>query len=306
MTTCRSPFVANAHNVVPAMFRRQLEYLKQKFTIVDLRNLGTTVAGSRAVKPLVAICFDDNYRCVFDEAYPVLEQLKIPAVVFVNSSTVGNRRLMWRDKIRYLISKNMQNDFVGFLKESEHRDSYQFENLGQLGFYRWSKNPASIGSWENLIEDLRKFFLLNELEEESIARKFNLYGSRKHIVDSEFLGFGNHTESHPPIVMLSGENQRREITNGKAFLHDQAVQDVGFALPFSPYNMDTLRICYELGYRFIYTTNGFSTVLPKEFGDELLIIDRLLAAPEFSTFRRNLRLRRNKRASFRAKRKVEE
>ena len=63
-------------NVSPPAFREQMEWLARSANVIPL-------AEAAASRPGVAVTFDDGYRDNLVHAAPVLEDLGIPATVFV-------------------------------------------------------------------------------------------------------------------------------------------------------------------------------------------------------------------------------
>ncbi len=66
-------------------FRAQLEWLGDKgFSVVSTADLeGALLKGKRLPEKSVVIHFDDGYRSVFEEAFPVLRELGVPFTVFL-------------------------------------------------------------------------------------------------------------------------------------------------------------------------------------------------------------------------------
>ena len=69
--------------VNPEDFRRQLDYLVQRRTVVTLER---ALSGASAV---VALTFDDAYQSFFQEALPALEARGLPATLFVPTGRLG-------------------------------------------------------------------------------------------------------------------------------------------------------------------------------------------------------------------------
>jgi len=85
-----------------AEFRRQMDYLARHSRVISLSryvailgNASPKIPGSR---PLVIITFDDGYRSVCTEAYPVLKQLGLPATLFVSTGFIGKRTALPGEK----------------------------------------------------------------------------------------------------------------------------------------------------------------------------------------------------------------
>jgi hypothetical protein len=140
VSDAQNDFTLSGHTVSTGEFRRHLEYLTGRYTLVRWSEL-PSLRGENPPrsKPWAAVCFDDGYQCVLEEAYPILAQMRIPAAMFINLSVLGNRDLLWRDKIRFLIQNHLDAEFVDFLRTRSR--GYDFSGLEALGFYKWSKNP---------------------------------------------------------------------------------------------------------------------------------------------------------------------
>jgi len=76
-------------NVSASRFRRDLEFLDDRFEVVDLPAALThpTTGGKR-----VAVTIDDGYRSVHTHALPIARELSVPLTVFVPVGFVGGDR----------------------------------------------------------------------------------------------------------------------------------------------------------------------------------------------------------------------
>jgi peptidoglycan/xylan/chitin deacetylase (PgdA/CDA1 family) len=75
------------HNVQdPEQFRERIQWLQESYDIVSLGELMEKPLGQ---KTMVALTFDDGYRCWHDPVAPILEALKVPATFFVCSGFIG-------------------------------------------------------------------------------------------------------------------------------------------------------------------------------------------------------------------------
>jgi peptidoglycan/xylan/chitin deacetylase (PgdA/CDA1 family) len=100
------------HNVAPVELYRQLSWLRRRFRFISIDEW----LESRNRRGTAVVTFDDAYKCVFEEALPVLETLGIPATVFINGITLEGKN-QWRDKVRYLISHSLVAEFLEWLPE---------------------------------------------------------------------------------------------------------------------------------------------------------------------------------------------
>ena len=66
-------------------FTQQMEWLQEKFDIVDLEECQRRIASGHNSRPTVAVTFDDGYRENGEFAIPYLIENKIPATYFVTT-----------------------------------------------------------------------------------------------------------------------------------------------------------------------------------------------------------------------------
>ena len=87
-------------------FALQLQWLKLNAEVIsegDVR-LGLRCPGTLPQRG-VLITFDDGYRDNYTLAYPVLRQMKLPALFFVPTQPLLERRLGWWDLAAYLVKQ---------------------------------------------------------------------------------------------------------------------------------------------------------------------------------------------------------
>jgi len=68
----------------PKEFEKQIKYLKRKFEIV---NLSEILSKQPSQKPLATITFDDGYRSVYENAFPIMDKLKLTGTIFLIGNT---------------------------------------------------------------------------------------------------------------------------------------------------------------------------------------------------------------------------
>ena len=78
-------------------FRRQMRWLASHYTVVRLADLLARMRAGQSVRKTAAITFDDAYQGVFDNACPVLNELRLPATVFVVTQASATGEPFWWD-----------------------------------------------------------------------------------------------------------------------------------------------------------------------------------------------------------------
>ncbi|SBS34005.1 Poly-beta-1,6-N-acetyl-D-glucosamine N-deacetylase precursor [Marinomonas aquimarina] len=79
-----------ATSVAPDEFREHMDYLKSAgFQVVDLPQALTAIkAGEPLPEKAVAITFDDAYRNIYENGFPVLKEHGFPFTVFINTGPI--------------------------------------------------------------------------------------------------------------------------------------------------------------------------------------------------------------------------
>jgi peptidoglycan/xylan/chitin deacetylase (PgdA/CDA1 family) len=80
----------NTLSTPPEMFLRQLRFLKERYTVISPEQL-ISVMTNRGTLPdkAVLLTFDDGYRDVYENAYPILKALGLKALIFPATDYIG-------------------------------------------------------------------------------------------------------------------------------------------------------------------------------------------------------------------------
>jgi len=117
------------HNVIPetadpsdslglhmpvATFVRQMHWLADTHKIVPLGELVGRISNGGSLRGVAAVTFDDGYGGVFENAWPVLRDLGIPATVFVVAEAPGRDERFWWDdpEVRRAYSPARRQDWL--------------------------------------------------------------------------------------------------------------------------------------------------------------------------------------------------
>src|SRR5919201_575613 len=86
------------HNVVPqdggspdelglhmplSIFERQMRWLATRFALIPLDEFVSRLERGASLRRVASITFDDGYASVFEHAWPLLRDLRIPATAFI-------------------------------------------------------------------------------------------------------------------------------------------------------------------------------------------------------------------------------
>jgi len=100
-------------NIEQKTFRRHLEVLQESHDVVSLDEALCVLDGTqRAARDVAVITFDDGYRDLYQHAYPVLRDFRLPAVIYVPSAFIGTDRRLCHDRL-YAALKCMRERAIG-------------------------------------------------------------------------------------------------------------------------------------------------------------------------------------------------
>ena len=238
--------------VTPMKFEQQMRYLKRKYDILRFEEKWDSGKGEGIV-----ITFDDGYLDNFQYALPILEELEIPATVFVSVGTLENNRELWWDELeRLILSEENHLNSISIVDKKYgcnwDTSSYELKLNCYYAIHHLMKNCIDVGMREQWFEQLREQHKIDGHARDSfrtLDRHFCMSLAR-----SKYITIGAHTVSHPSLAKMSIKGQQDEIVNSKDYLEVLLQKRIDmFSYPFGvkgvDYNEDTIQICKETGIR---------------------------------------------------------
>tara|TARA_B100001057_G_scaffold494924_1_gene592639 strand:- start:7308 stop:8234 length:927 start_codon:yes stop_codon:yes gene_type:complete len=242
-----SGFNSNIDHVNLDILNLQLKTIQKYWKFVTIDEY--IVAKNK--KGLACLTVDDGYKNVVDEALDVFKNLEIPVTIFINSSTLSGK-IFWRDKVRYLIEKNMVAKYVNTSKLFEEKHINKFYSVSK------HQNFNSI----KVEKDIDRFFSTEKISLNDGDRL--CFDSKKYFIKDKLISYGNHTDNHYMLSSLNKKEQYEEIINCKNVIDKLNVtKSEVFSMPFGgndSFNEDTLSILKDLKYqKFLKSTNNLDT-----------------------------------------------
>ncbi|HET9361516.1 MAG TPA: polysaccharide deacetylase family protein [Vicinamibacterales bacterium] len=242
-----------------SMFERHLEWLGRQFRFVSLDDIGEhAVSGVPFDGPVAAITFDDGYRDVYEQAYPTLKRMGIPAAVFVVTDLVGGDGCQIHDKLYHLLARafarwdDPRRELLGVLEELEIPSGHLFPTRAT------TRSPlltvtALLPSLTQ--RDVRRVLAYLESVVGPAASDMPRSLTWQMIAEMGRAGFtiGSHTKTHASLPMETPEAAVEEIAGSKRALEAHLGKPVvHFAYPggqFTPGVVDAVAAAgYQCGY----------------------------------------------------------
>lgn len=237
-----------------ATFRRHCEMLKRAFDVVSLETAKHFLSDNcRVARPLAVITFDDGYRDFYDEAFPVLRDLALPATVFVPTGYIGKKTPLAHDRIFWLLKQ-------AFEKSVPIIPALQRAGLSDASIMS-GKLLKLTDSIVYLPYELRET-VIGELRRE-VGDKFEDYPEEQQLLNwdeiremsAKGISFGSHTVNHVVLPLEDESVIKAEIKASKRELEQNIDKDAtSFAYPNGEYNQNIKRVVAEAGYTVAVTT----------------------------------------------------
>lgn len=222
------------HGIYPVSREKlyvQLKELKKNFVFVGQNEVIAAVHQEKALPPKAClVTFDDGLRCQYELALPVLDELKIPAIFFVNAFPYLHHQALIVHKVHWCQAQMTPEDFLAMVKENFEKLSGQkfsfshFENLENLAKKQYPFDIIQVGCIKFL---LNRDLLSSELRSGIINSIFNsLETNESRFVDAFYLskdsmrdlgqrGFlGFHGYTHHSLALLSDEKLEEDFEIG--------------------------------------------------------------------------------------------
>ncbi len=212
------------------IFVRQMKYLRRWYRVLDLDRLVELIKKGENPPPgSIAITFDDEYADVYQNAFPLLKGLNLPATVFITTGFVDTARLPWTDEL-------------GFLFKETAITALEIARGEKKEVFRWSDQASKIGVFREIKAILKTLYeeerenLFRQIADQLAVAKKNPARilSSKEIREMADAGidFGAHTVYHPILSRVPPRLAQEEIKESKSQLEKILRQEVrGFCYP---------------------------------------------------------------------------
>jgi len=246
------------------MLEHHLDWMGSRYEFVSLDEIGAHFeTGEPFSKPVAAVTFDDGYRDVYLNAFPILKRRGIPAAVFVVTDIVGTETPPLHDRLYAVLVKAFDR------WESPAR--VLSERLVRLNIapavtrkVRLA-NPNVFATMRALIDSLNR----SDIEALTCAVEADfpdLSSSLKEArpltwemlweMSEAGLTIGSHTRSHALLTAEEGDRVLEEVLQSRDALQNRlGIAPRHFAYPDGRFNVRAAK-AVAAGYQFGYTTCG--------------------------------------------------
>ena len=257
--------------VDPASFRSHLEYmLGRGYRFLSLTDYQAYLAGEfTLVGDSILLTLDDGYRDNYTAAFPILQDLGVPAAVFLCTGSIETTTLLWWDRVARVVRSTRREgvravhantsapEQVWLMLERSLKGSDERASATISKMVDWLKaQPAD--ERERIIEAMERS--APQSAEEPLMLSWDMVRE----MYGKGISFGAHTVTHPVLSELTPEAAQSEILESKRCIEEHLGTEVAaFAYPYGKrgyFNSSTVDALRLAGLTWAYTTeNGLNT-----------------------------------------------
>lgn len=214
-------------------FIKQIKLLQKRYSIISLEEIVKCLQKEKTLPPnACALSFDDGYKDHYQNVFPILKVLKIPAIFFITGNCIaGTGKVRWLDKYYYIIDNTpLKGCNVKFQNNIPHEvnetDGFTLHSLKKN--IRNSSNKEKDKIINDLAEILQVALDLDNLNK-------SLYLSEENILEMMNFGmnFGAHSMTHSDLGQLNFKEAKCEIVeSGDIIRAITSKKEIAFAYPF--------------------------------------------------------------------------
>jgi peptidoglycan/xylan/chitin deacetylase (PgdA/CDA1 family) len=235
-------------------FEAQMRWLAARCRPIAPDQLREEASSTDVSRPPVLVTFDDGYRCYRERAYPVLKELKIPALMFLTTGYIDEpSSLFWWDTLRAAV-------------EASAHDSLE------LPWAPGSRMPLSGGQnrerllvhakrhLKNVRDDRRQSDLTALLERLGMSgRRVNTtremmdWDDVRAVLDTTHLG--GHSHTHPLLAHVDDAKLETEVATCRERLRSETgLVPRWFAYPNGSFDDRCRAVLARHGFDTAFTT----------------------------------------------------
>lgn len=269
----------------PADFRAQMEVIAHRYTAISLQQLLAVHRGQNPLPPrAVLLTFDDGYQDFERQAWPILKELALPAVLFVPTSFPDEAGPgFWWDRLHAALSRTdktrIDDPSVGSLElrdDGARRTAHRV-----LRTHAKTLPHAQAMAWLDALID-------GIAEVPSLHRVLGWDALRK--LASEGLSVCSHGNLHALCTRLSPEDLAADLLTSKSRIESElgaAAPPPAFAYPAGALDAKAREAVRDAGYELAFGGPRGINRLP--LGDPLKIMRMPVQRYATALFRAQLR-----------------
>ena len=246
-------------HVSKPLFRKQLIFLKKRgYNFITMTGLIEKLGKKEKLEKLVVLTFDDGFRNVVENAYPIMKELNAKGCFYLVSSLIDGNELLWTDQVEMVLRSHKDSEFRLVFKGQVVTYGLSPQKLLEEAMKDIKKKLRTLSDKERK-EHFQQFY---KKDVGRIPKEF-LFSTWEQIrqLDKDVLEVGSHTQNHPDCATLnSAEEFRSELLDSKRIIQEKVGYEIRhFCYPAGSFDDEVIRNVKQYGYTSAVTIiPGFS------------------------------------------------
>ena len=223
----RSDFPSNRELEITPDFLEQtiIRFQDDGFQFVPLKDIVSSIGchpWDLRKKKRINISFDDGFKDVYVNAYPIFKKYRIPFTIYLVGNFPEGQSDLWWIQMEQL----MAGDISAF--EDMMKDIYGSDRNMRDSMHEWTSSSPDL----------------------SLCKQLSLsWGQLREMIDSGLCTVGCHSMTHPGLSRISYDEVRWELTESKRVIENNLpVKVKHFSYPHSMENSSIQALLKEVGY----------------------------------------------------------
>lgn len=253
--------------------KKQLIYLKKNANLISMTDFFEEKFD--ATKNNVAITFDDGFLNNYTYAVPLLEELKIPATIYVTALNLTNHKMLWPDFVDLYtprIDEDVLVDNELFTKKNGRFVSFTTnKSLSQVIKERGEFHYKQLvfDAFENKLGE--KVILDSRLDD---YWKLMTDDQLQEVDRSKFVHIESHSFLHNNLGNIPLGQAVEELEVSKKYLENLLQREVNhLAYPDGSYSRELIDKAFDIGYKYQVAAEGY--LFPELDAQDSRILDRI-------------------------------
>jgi peptidoglycan/xylan/chitin deacetylase (PgdA/CDA1 family) len=214
--------------------------------------LTDTIKNKGKINKFVVLTFDDGFKNVVENAYPIMQEYGAKGCFFLVSDLIGTDQLLWTDFVETAIRNVHADDIFFTFKGDEIRYKIGDKRSSEHAMKDIKAKLRTLPDKERIVH-LRQF---ESYELKNIPKEFHMASWQEiKALDPDIFEIGSHTKMHPDCANLTSEEElKNEIHDSKIDIEKEIGRQIKhFCYPASSRNDTVTRFVKEYGYESAVT-----------------------------------------------------
>lgn len=250
-------------------FTKQMKFLSEQYDPISLGELSDALENNRPLpEKAVVVTFDDGWLDNYTIAFPILEQLNVPAIIFLPTDLIKSDKLpafihaslllgepgIWPDKavaaFKEVVAKSKLDQTDPAL-EGRKLDATRTNAFN----YMVTLMHLRAADLDKVIELMMSSGGIES--EKWYSQRWLINWDEIREMNRSVISFGSHGQSHDLMTDISLEQVKAELVESRRVIEAELSQPIKlFSYPNGNYNEDVKEVVREAGYSCAVTQDG--------------------------------------------------